>query len=66
MKKMIIAATVLSALFVANVQAADSMSKDHMAKDSMSKDHMAKDSMSKDHMAKDSMSKEPHGKRLHE
>ncbi|STT78426.1 pentapeptide MXKDX repeat protein [Klebsiella pneumoniae] len=52
MKKMIIAATVLSALFVANVQAADSMSKDHMAKDSMSKDHMAKDSMSKDHMAK--------------
>ena len=42
MKKMIIAATVLSALFMVNVQAADTM-----AKDSISKPHaeMCKDSM---------------------
>ena len=36
MKKMIIAATVLSALFMANVQAADSMNTETMEKDNMS------------------------------
>ncbi|MBP2847286.1 hypothetical protein J8655_17695 [Dickeya oryzae] len=62
MKKMMIAAAVLSTLLMANVQAADNMSHDGMTKEKagMSHDSMAKDNMGNPHsnMCKDGMCKE--------
>ncbi|WP_023638927.1 hypothetical protein [Dickeya zeae] len=62
MKKMMIAAAVLSTLLMANVQAADNMSHDGMTKEKagMSHDGMTKDAMGKPHssLCKDGMCKE--------
>ncbi|MGS3059547.1 hypothetical protein [Escherichia coli] len=53
--KNIISATVLSALFMFNAQAADTMDKTHEVKGSMSSAH---DKMCKDGMCKNAMDKE--------
>lgn len=57
--KNIISATVLSALFMFNAQAADTMDKTHEVKGSMSSAHdkMCKDGMCKNAMDKEHMSK---------
>lgn len=56
----IISATVLSALFMFNAQAADTMDKTHEVKGSMSSAHdkMCKDGMCKNAMDKEKMEKE--------
>ncbi|MCN6738251.1 hypothetical protein MLF40_22540 [Escherichia coli] len=57
--KNIISATVLSALFMFNAQAADTMDKTHEVKGSMSSAHdkMCKNAMDKEKMEKEHMSK---------
>ncbi|MGT8871667.1 hypothetical protein ACVV4J_12815 [Escherichia coli] len=58
--KNIISVTVLSALFMFNAQAADTMDKTHEVKGSMSSAHdkMCKDGMCKNAMDKEKMEKE--------